>query len=86
MMSPFALPNVPPGTYELRLGYPAMEDRGIAQIYLDGVPQGIPIDMRFRANDPRVEGLYNGLSGDRNSDESSMAYIRQNNWKKMHEL
>lgn len=67
----FRLPNVPPGTYELRLGYPAMEDRGIAQIYLDGVPQGIPIDMRFRANDPRVGGLYNGLSGDRNSDESS---------------
>ena len=32
----FRLPNVPPGTYELRLGYCALADRGIGQVYVDG--------------------------------------------------
>ena len=67
----FPLPNVPPGMYELRLGYPGMLDRGIAQIYVDGIPQGIPIDMRYRADDARVGGLYNGTTGFRNSEEST---------------
>ncbi len=67
----FPLPKVPPGLYELRLGYPGMMDRGIAQIYVDGMPQGIPIDMRYQADDPRVGGLYNGKDGIRNSEESS---------------
>lgn len=67
----FRIPNVPPGTYELRLGYPAMEDRGIAQVYVDNIPQGIPIDMRFRADDARVGGLYNGGNAWRNKDENS---------------
>lgn len=67
----FPLPDVPPGTYELRLGYPGMLDRGIAQVYVDGIPQGIPIDMRYRADDSRVGGLYNGTTGFRNSEESS---------------
>ena len=66
----FRLPHVPPGTYEFRIGFPAMEDRGIAQIYVDGVPQGLPIDMRIRADDPRIGGLYNGAAP-RNKDESS---------------
>ena len=28
----FRLPNVPPGTYELRLGYTALESRGIVSL------------------------------------------------------
>ena len=68
----FELPDVPPGTYELRIGYPGgVGNRGIAQVYLDGVPQGLPIDMRFSANDSRVAGLYNGGSGWRNKDETA---------------
>lgn len=70
----FPLPNVPPGTYEVRLGYPGMIDRGIAQIYLDGVPQGIPIDMRYRADDPRVGGLYNNVESVRNMEEGAGIY------------
>lgn len=42
----FQLPSVPSGTYQIRLGFCAMESRGICQFYLDGVPQGIPFDMR----------------------------------------
>jgi len=42
----FRLPPVPfSGEWQIRLGYTAFETRGVAQIYLDGVPQGIPLDM-----------------------------------------
>ena len=67
----FPLPDVPPGTYELRIGYPGMLDRGIAQIYVDDVAQGIPIDMRYRADDSRVGGLYNDVTGFRCVDDNS---------------
>ncbi len=42
----FYLPTVPSGTYQIRLGFCAMDSRGICQFYLDGVPQGIPFDQR----------------------------------------
>ena len=46
----FKLPPVPPGTYEVRLGYSAMPCRGVIQVYFDNgsgdVPCDIPIDMR----------------------------------------
>ena len=68
----FKLPHVPPGTYELRIAYPGgVGNRGIAQVYLDDVPQGLPIDMRYGGSDSRVAGLYNGGSGWRNKDENS---------------
>lgn len=54
----FRLPAVPPGTYEVRMGYAGMADRGIAQIYFDGEPEGIPMDLRFTATDGRVGGIY----------------------------
>lgn len=41
------LPPVPKGDYELRLcTCVEFNNRGIIQVYLDGVPQGIPFDMR----------------------------------------
>ena len=46
------LPPVPPGDYELRLFTCVnFENRGIIQVYLDGVPQGIPFDMRPSGKD-----------------------------------
>ena len=46
------LPPVPhDGTYEVRLGYSLGDDRGIAQVYLNNEPCGIPISFRnFDAN------------------------------------
>ena len=67
----FRLPSVPPGTYELRLGYTALAARGIGQVYVDDVPQGLPMDMRIFGNDARIGGLYNGWSGWRNKDENA---------------
>ncbi|MCR4994809.1 MAG: fasciclin domain-containing protein [Bacteroidales bacterium] len=42
----FRLPNVPTGTYQVRMGFCLIPSRGIGQFYLDGKPQGIPLDMR----------------------------------------
>ena len=42
----FNLPSVPSGQYQIRIGFTAMHNRGIAQFYIDGIPQGIPLDMR----------------------------------------
>lgn len=42
----FRIPPVPyEGEWQVRLGYAAMDIRGIAQIYFDGTPVGIPLDM-----------------------------------------
>ena len=40
------LPPVPSGTYEIRLGYTTGRERGVAQVYLNNVPCGIPVDLR----------------------------------------
>jgi uncharacterized surface protein with fasciclin (FAS1) repeats len=39
------LPPIPAGTYEVRFGYTANSKRGVAQIFFDGKPCGIPLDM-----------------------------------------
>jgi hypothetical protein len=42
----FRIPPVPyTGEWQLRLGFCAIETRGVMQVYFDGVPQGIPLDM-----------------------------------------
>ncbi len=42
----FRIPPVPKsGNYQLRLGFCAIETRGVMQAYFDGIPQGIPLDM-----------------------------------------
>ena len=53
----FRLPPVPySGEWQVRLGFCALDTRGIAQIYFDGIPQGIPLDMRIYLDDERVMG------------------------------
>ena len=42
----FRIPPVPvSGDYQLRLGFCAIETRGVMQVYFDGIAQGIPLDM-----------------------------------------
>ncbi len=42
----FRLPPIPySGDWQIRLGFCAIETRGVMQVYFDGVPQGIPLDM-----------------------------------------
>ncbi len=47
-------PPIPAGTYEVRFGYQPTRGRGVAQLYWDGVPSGIPLDLSILANDPRI--------------------------------
>ena len=42
----FRIPPVPySGEWQLRLGFAPLETRGVMQVYFDGLPQGIPLDM-----------------------------------------
>ncbi len=47
----FRIPPVPySGDWQLRLGFCAIPTRGVMQVYVDGVPQGIPLDMTQELN------------------------------------
>jgi hypothetical protein len=54
-------PPVPAGTYEVRIGYQPNDNRGAAQLYFDGLPCGIPLDIRIPANDPSIGFVMPGL-------------------------
>ena len=45
---------MPPGSYEVRIGYSQELWRGIAQIFVDDERQGIPRDLRIAGTDPQV--------------------------------
>lgn len=47
-------PPIPAGTYEVRFGYQPTGNRGIAQLYWDGVPTGIPLNLSILADDARI--------------------------------
>jgi uncharacterized surface protein with fasciclin (FAS1) repeats len=47
-------PPIPAGTYEIRFGYQPTTARGAAQLYWDGVPCGIPLDLRMDASNPLI--------------------------------
>jgi uncharacterized surface protein with fasciclin (FAS1) repeats len=71
----FRIPPVPEGTYEVRLGYCGnFASRGIVQIYFDGKPAGIPLDLRLGGSDPRI-----GWTTDTTNPE-----VNQANDKAMH--
>lgn len=62
------LPPVPSGTYEIRLGYTANEERGVVQVYLNNEPCGIPVDLRDYGNAPHI-----GWVEDSDDEEENMA-------------
>lgn len=70
----FRIPSVPAGNYEIRIGISGGHDtRGVAQIYFDGRPQGIPIDMRLAITDASIGGV---LPSDLGNDDVA---IMENN-------
>ena len=68
----FNLPSVPTGTYQIRLGFADMPTRGICQFYLDGNPEGNPLDMRDTNFNNRT-GWYALTSGNNRSEEENQA-------------
>lgn len=68
----FKLPPVPEGDYEFRIATCInFTNRGIIQVYLDGAPCGIPVDMRVAGENPVVGWRSDDVLGD---DESIAAY------------
>ncbi len=57
------LPPVPAGTYEIRFGYTANPLRGILQFYVDGEPQGIPLNMKRLGTDAAIGWMVDGSDG-----------------------
>ncbi|WP_340113700.1 fasciclin domain-containing protein [Maribellus mangrovi] len=47
-------PVIPAGTYEVRFGWKVETKRGVAQLYWDGVPTGIPLDLTIFATNPNI--------------------------------
>jgi len=45
---------IPAGTWEVRFGYFGNGSRGVAQIYWDGQPCGIPLDLNLPTSDPKI--------------------------------
>ncbi|MBN2766307.1 MAG: fasciclin domain-containing protein [Paludibacteraceae bacterium] len=44
-------PPIPAGTYEVRFGYLTNGKRGVAQLYFDGIPCGVPLNLNKSATD-----------------------------------
>jgi len=55
---------IPAGTYEVRMAYQPTAYRGIAQLYLDSLPCGIPLNLSLLANDPNVGHEVPGTTAD----------------------
>src|SRR5574344_1177703 len=71
----FRLPPVPSdGDYQIRLGFTAESTRGVAQVYFDNVPRGIPLDMKKSLSDASIEGssfskTWSSLSAEEQNEE-----------------
>ena len=63
----YKLPRMPKGTYEIRFGYPVSPRRGIVQFYIDNEVAGIPVDMRYGSDDPRI-----GFIADAETEDNGM--------------
>ena len=58
-------PPIPPGRWEVRFSYTPNTYRGVAQIFLNGKPCGIPLDLRIVASNAKI-----GWVADSPTDES----------------
>ncbi|MBP1664633.1 MAG: hypothetical protein H6Q19_1773 [Bacteroidetes bacterium] len=47
-------PPIPAGTYEVRFGYLTNGKRGVAQLYFDNIPAGVPLNLNNYATDVSI--------------------------------
>jgi len=66
------MPPVPPGTYEIRLGYMAESWRGIAQIFIDNQIIGIPKDLSKMGSSPDVGWVADAATSDNGVENDKM--------------
>jgi uncharacterized surface protein with fasciclin (FAS1) repeats len=75
------IPPIPAGTYEVRFRYnEAGEQRGVAQVYFDGEPCGIPMDLRIAANNPKIGYIADSQTDDNGVENDKM--MRNRGWMK----
>jgi uncharacterized surface protein with fasciclin (FAS1) repeats len=55
---------IPAGTYEVRMGYQPTAYRGIAQVYWDSIPTGIPVNFSLLASNPDIGHKVPGSEAD----------------------
>lgn len=60
----YKLPRMPKGTYEIRFGWAVSYLRGIVQFYFDDEVTGIPVDMRYGSEDPRIGFVADDMTDD----------------------
>jgi uncharacterized surface protein with fasciclin (FAS1) repeats len=70
------LPAIPPGRYEVRLGFSYAGGRGVAQVFFDGEPCGIPIDMTITGRDPRIGWVADSETEDNGVENDKMMHNR----------
>ena len=79
----FKIPPVPTsGTYEVRLGYFAMPSRGVIQIYFNGDPCGIPLDLRIEGSDHRIGWVTDSELGSEESIKAADKSMRNRGYMK----
>lgn len=64
----YKMPAVPEGTYEIRMGYSANNNRHVVQFYVDDEVTGIPVDLRILLSDPAI-----GYVSDANTEDDGIA-------------
>ena len=64
----YKMPPVPEGTYEIRMGYSANNNRHVIQFYVDDEVTGIPVDLRILLSDPAI-----GYESDASTDDNGIA-------------
>jgi uncharacterized surface protein with fasciclin (FAS1) repeats len=68
----FRLPPVPvEGEYQIRFGFAQESTRGVGQVYFDGKPQGIPIDMTIGMSSATIGGDYSKKWSEFTTDEKT---------------
>jgi hypothetical protein len=45
---------IPAGNYEVRFGYISNGNRGVAQLYMDGIPAGVPLNLMTAATNAQI--------------------------------
>jgi uncharacterized surface protein with fasciclin (FAS1) repeats len=70
------IPPIPAGTYEIRMHYIPWTERAVSQLYIDGRPCGIPLDMRFYATDSRIGWIADDKTEDDGIENDKMMHNR----------
>jgi uncharacterized surface protein with fasciclin (FAS1) repeats len=63
---------IPAGTYEVRIGYSALDVRGVGQLYFDGKPCGIPLNMTIYPQDARIGWILDAETEDGGLENDKM--------------